>query len=136
MKDRTYKKILLSLMMAFVLIVGMALGVTFTLFRATAAGAEEIHGARSEIIIGEDQPGERHWGYSPPQVDGVTLEDGRLYIVYRQFPMFSYADHQPLEHVYREVYHAVGDQIELRHVEVAKVTPAYEVEERIEWGVK
>jgi hypothetical protein len=93
------------------------------------------------ILIDEDIPGQKHWGHTAPTVKDVKLEDGMLYIVYRQFPMFSYGDERPPDHVYREVYHADFDAegnwawpvIKLFRVENAKVTPPQEIPEKLEW---
>jgi hypothetical protein len=92
----------------------------------------------SPMAIGESEAvGKRSFGFTPPQIDEVTLKDGLLYVTYRQFPMFSYADKRPPDHVYREVYRADFEgtwiEIKLWKIENALVTPPSEIPEKVEW---
>jgi len=174
MKSRSYKMLLTAMMMTFALLVGMAIGAAFVMFRATAAGAAEPPcideqdkdaisvselaelveknincdcpsddcGCPDDILLVEDEvvkefPGRvggKDWGYSPPTIEKVILVEGkRLYIICRQYPLFSYDEEQPPDHVFRAVLHVVDNELRLVDYQEAEVTPPQEIPERIEW---
>jgi hypothetical protein len=133
-----YKKLILVLILAWTFMVGFTCGFIFDSFCCVReAGAEELPAPRLTLIFEDDQ-GQKHFGHTPPTVDGVKLEDGMLYITYRQYPLFTYEDEMPTAHIYRHVYQADIENggwlvIKLLRVENARVTPPKEIEERIEW---
>jgi hypothetical protein len=78
--------------------------------------------------------GGKDWGYSLPKIERIIIDEGvRIYVIFRQYPLFSYEDEMPADHVFRAILEVENGKIKLVGYQNAKVTAPREVPEKIEW---